>query len=521
MAAKTSTTAHEPRTSPRTSSKGARFAAIAFTGLGVAVIAACAVLLSYNGIYQIARQGNVDPRYAHMYPGGFTLLLLMAFWISFLLRDAPRVRRLGVDAIILALILLAAFASALEPLGYTLIPKWAVVVTAVAPWVALLIAFRIWLWMVSHLRGERAGAPRRPRAADRPETADTAPLPAEPAPRPADSATPPEGTPTQTTEPTASPERGPASSGPALLWPRAEKRRSAPESGVRVLEGEDAETRSEANNRTEAPEARTSAAAPESTAPAESIIPFSRSAPETEAAPEPGTEAEAETTGSAAPESATDSGPTTRASETTDNVPASETDPAASPAPAPADSAASNESQPSADSDSPTLGQLLRRALLPPGEQDPVGAAPEQAEAEPDPPFQGDLPKRTPQPARSPIREAAEAPEPVDPPAAAGSLAGQEGTADNEDDGRFFGAAEDGFIHELPAGDPTSDEADPRGEWAPDPASEPGAGTDTANRLGKRPVALRPRRSPMQGFSADPPSGRVRSEPTPPEEPRE
>ncbi|GAA3727886.1 hypothetical protein HDA32_000275 [Spinactinospora alkalitolerans] len=159
---------------PRGSGRGAGLTAIAFTGLGVAVIAACAVLLSYNGIYQVALQGGVDGRMAHLYPGVFTLLLLLAFWTTYLLRDARRSRRLWVDLLVLTLIALAAAASTMNALEYRLAESAAVVVVAVAPWIALLVAFRIWLWVVLHLRGER-----------RPRISEARPVAPAPVPEPA------------------------------------------------------------------------------------------------------------------------------------------------------------------------------------------------------------------------------------------------------------------------------------------------------------------------------------------------
>ncbi|MFC7326442.1 DUF2637 domain-containing protein [Marinactinospora rubrisoli] len=174
MAPHTSPTRPGARPAPRKPRTGSRAVAIALTGLGVLVIAACAILLSYNGIYQTALQGNVDPRAAHLYPGVFTLLLLLAFWTTYLLRDAPRRRRIWVDVLILGLILLSAGASTLHALGYRLVETAAVVVVALAPWAALLVAFRIWLWVIVHLRGERAPRPRS-RGREKAEPANGAP----------------------------------------------------------------------------------------------------------------------------------------------------------------------------------------------------------------------------------------------------------------------------------------------------------------------------------------------------------
>ncbi|GAB3206886.1 hypothetical protein ACQEU5_10495 [Marinactinospora thermotolerans] len=163
MAAHTSSKPPADRPAERGSRSGSRVGAIALAGIAVLVIAASAILLSYNGIYQIALQGNIDPPLAHVFPGVFTLLLLVAFWTTYLLRDAPRAQRIWVDLLILLLILLAAAASALRSLDYRLLEPVAVVVVAGAPWLALLIAFRLWLWIIAHLRGE---IPARARVED-------------------------------------------------------------------------------------------------------------------------------------------------------------------------------------------------------------------------------------------------------------------------------------------------------------------------------------------------------------------
>lgn len=161
---------HPPRTARRTVSTAApggasRAAVITMAVLGVAAIAACAVLLSYNGIYQIAVRGGAAGWTAHLYPGLFTLLLLMAFWATYLLREAPRRRRIWVDALVLVMILSAAAASALRSFRYELLEWAATLVVAVTPWLALLVSFRLLLWIVAQVRGERVPA-RRSSAGD-------------------------------------------------------------------------------------------------------------------------------------------------------------------------------------------------------------------------------------------------------------------------------------------------------------------------------------------------------------------
>src|SRR5690606_20474350 len=153
MAAQSSRSSRTPRRpAPPATGTSSRVAVIAMAVLCVTAIAACAILLSYNGIFQIALRGGVTGWAAHLYPGMFILLLLMAFWAIYLLRDAPRRRRIWVDLLVLAMILAAAGASALHSLHYELVEWAATLVVAGGPWLALLISFRLLLWIVAQVR---------------------------------------------------------------------------------------------------------------------------------------------------------------------------------------------------------------------------------------------------------------------------------------------------------------------------------------------------------------------------------
>ncbi|GAA3729611.1 DUF2637 domain-containing protein [Salinactinospora qingdaonensis] len=166
---------------------------IALTGLGVLVIAACAVVLSYTGIYQIAITGGITPGLAHLYPAVFTLLLVFTFAATYLLRDAPRRRRTWIDALVLGLISIAALASAMGSMDYELAGPVAAVLVAVAPWGALLIAFRCWMWIVVHLREDRrsSGKSRRRPTRRQPQQPARRPPPARPTPAPERTPAPP------------------------------------------------------------------------------------------------------------------------------------------------------------------------------------------------------------------------------------------------------------------------------------------------------------------------------------------
>ncbi|MFC3998478.1 DUF2637 domain-containing protein [Nocardiopsis sediminis] len=478
------------------------FAAIALTGLGVVVIAACAVLLSYNGIYQIARQGGVDARSAHLYPGGFTLLLLMAFWTGYVLRAAPRSRRLWVDALILAMILLAAGASALETTGQRLLPQVAVVLTAVAPWVALLAAFRIFLWVWMHARGEfpdeRAERNRRARPrAPRPEPGPDDPTDVlDPVPAAADDPGEGEGagdgredrrggddvTDTARLAPVPPPaddRERPArrrGRGPAPLWPRPQDaRRGGAEPPVRVLEED--ELRHHRSRRPEPPEPDEATASPAPRVPAEPPMPAERE-PADLTDPDPGTPPSGsrlpdtpEPLPSAAADRPAATAADARATGTEDHTAAADADATTADAHASAaDTRGTTSDAPATAANTPAIAVEDRPTK--------AAAAAESGPDAADEPDDTELPRRSPAGGVNAIKRAAEV-RPVSRPFArpAGPDAtGEPATAD---------AADEGFVHDLAAGDPTNDEAEPdpvpaRGLPLPRIAASPaavGAGT--------------------------------------------
>lgn len=449
MAAKTSTKPSSAGTGGAEPRQRSGAAAITLTGFGVLIIAAFAVLLSYSGIYQVALQGNVDPRYAHLYPAGFTLLLLMSFWTSYLLRSAPRRRRIWVDMLILALILLAAGASVLQAMDHHLAWRIAVVVTAAAPWLALLVAFRIFLWVLMYLRGEvptagRGGEPElatphdgeerdsdQPRDIvpmsdpDLPESGESGPGRTEDA---AEADTVPVPEPRDVGDNTVG--------GAVPPW-------SAPEGRVSEADGADAERRD---------------GSPADTAPVET----------------------------------TDPEPDTSAEELPEPIAVG------------AEDAHAAEDTAGTESDVTTAG-----APVP----------------DPEP-----LPKRAPQQDAHP-GHAGVSPMPEPEAQADGEVPHD---AEPVPDGTVV--VDEGFVHDPPPADPTSDEADvPAGETAagtpdtpeelPEPGGEPEPVRDTSSNaremaaaVGTRPVARKPPRPPMPDFPEEPPSGRVRSGPTPPAE---
>ncbi|GLU47411.1 DUF2637 domain-containing protein [Nocardiopsis ansamitocini] len=442
MPANSSQTPHRPRRTPEPSGSGSRAGVITLATLGVLVIAGCAILLSYNGIYQIAVQGGMSAELAHLYPGLFTLLLMMAFWTTYLLRAAPLARRIWVDALVLVLILLAAGGSAMRALDYRLLDWVATVVVAVGPWVALLVAFRLLLWIVVELRGERV-RPRRPR------------------PR----------SPEQPSEPTGDlPEAHPTQD---IDWKNAEDT-------TQVLRREGTPATAPALTPRGEPE-------PE---PALAVPPVPREAPEAPTPAERGEEMSA---------------------------------PPATPAPEPAE----EHRFPVEARDEPVAAEqpAEQPAEQEPEQVPPPGPAPvpetvdvpDQADVPgtkpaPAPVSAEELPKRTPAEGGGVIKRAAGSPEPLQDAGAARERA--------EALNRQL-ETDDGFDPDPVPDDPAGDEAyeapvEAEQRPAETPAHAVGPSSPPVEPVRKRPMVLKPRKSP--GVPAEPPSWRVRSAPTPPKD---
>ncbi len=162
------------RSGDRTAGAGPLIGGTAFVG----VITACALVLSYHGLFQLAEYGGHEgSAFAHVFPVTYALLVLMAFWVSYVLRSAPPRDRLWVDVgLIPVLILFAGATMAARNLGLfdpqvegpLLSERVANVIVAVAPLAALLIAILLWITVRAHMRRRNRGAAARPKpSADR------------------------------------------------------------------------------------------------------------------------------------------------------------------------------------------------------------------------------------------------------------------------------------------------------------------------------------------------------------------
>ncbi|SHK24710.1 hypothetical protein SAMN05421803_11662 [Nocardiopsis flavescens] len=146
--------------------RGTGVGALAGGALFVGLIGLCALVISYNGVFRLAEYGH--PRgglLVHVFPVTYTLLLLMACWTSYLMRDAPPGRRAWIDLVLIPLLVLfAAVVMVLNNLGLIeAIPqRVANVVVAVAPLLALLTALLLWMAVRAHLRSRRRSGGARP-----------------------------------------------------------------------------------------------------------------------------------------------------------------------------------------------------------------------------------------------------------------------------------------------------------------------------------------------------------------------
>lgn len=168
----------------RPAERGPGAGALLGGALFVGLIALCALVISYNGIFRFAEHGGHEgSALAHVYPIVFTLLLIMAFWVSYLLRGAEPRERFWVDAVLIpVLVLVAAVAMLMNNLGLIdgFPRRFAAVVVAVSPLVALAVAFLLWMALRAHLRTRTSAASRRRPPDGR---AGTSPEPEEPRPR--------------------------------------------------------------------------------------------------------------------------------------------------------------------------------------------------------------------------------------------------------------------------------------------------------------------------------------------------
>jgi hypothetical protein len=134
---------------------GLRLLALAAVAVGVILLAAAAFVLSYSGIHAVALSAGVSPRFARLYPLIFDAMLVVASAAVLALRSAGLPSRSYAWLSLLALLVAAAAADALNATGAKLPHRPTAAVIAVLPWALVLIGFGLLLCLLRHARQRR------------------------------------------------------------------------------------------------------------------------------------------------------------------------------------------------------------------------------------------------------------------------------------------------------------------------------------------------------------------------------
>jgi len=137
---------------------------IGAAGLLVAAVAAAACVLSFDDLRALARQAGAREHLAHLYPAAFDALLLIAL-ISFLALGAARpIVRLQAGFVLLVLLAAASWANVAMAMRFTIDARLGAVIVGVVPWVMLLVALWLLTLLVKHAQVRRAAADDAPDA---------------------------------------------------------------------------------------------------------------------------------------------------------------------------------------------------------------------------------------------------------------------------------------------------------------------------------------------------------------------
>lgn len=127
--------------------------------LGVLLIGASAMALSYFAFYDRTVEAGVEDPFTYLYLGEFALLLLLAFMASYILRRGKRLHRVGVELLILLLIATGLLAVVEDMLPIAMDAQTESILFAAVPWVGLLLGAMIARWIDIELRVRRAAEP--------------------------------------------------------------------------------------------------------------------------------------------------------------------------------------------------------------------------------------------------------------------------------------------------------------------------------------------------------------------------
>ncbi|HEY3687587.1 MAG TPA: DUF2637 domain-containing protein [Streptosporangiaceae bacterium] len=127
--------------------------------VGVVVLLAAAFALSYDGFAALARAGGVSDRLARYYPVVYDAVTVVAFAAIFVLRTARVYVRLLTWLSAILVLGVCAGAAAVHAAAIQVPQKPLAAVVATMPFLMLVLAFRLWLTMLRHIR--RLAAQRR------------------------------------------------------------------------------------------------------------------------------------------------------------------------------------------------------------------------------------------------------------------------------------------------------------------------------------------------------------------------
>ncbi|WP_326819766.1 DUF2637 domain-containing protein [Streptosporangium sp. NBC_01756] len=147
-----------PSARPDRLARTLRGAGIVVAGVGVAALTAAACVLSFEDLRAFAITGEADRRLAYLYPAAFDALLVIAMIGVLLLRGGRWPARLQAGVVLTLLFLTAATAEVATATRTTVDVRQAAVVVAVVPWVMLAMALWLWLLLIKHAAARRAAA---------------------------------------------------------------------------------------------------------------------------------------------------------------------------------------------------------------------------------------------------------------------------------------------------------------------------------------------------------------------------
>lgn len=134
---------------------------IALAGLAVAALTFAACALSFDGLRALAVHGRARTDLAYLYPAAFDALLAVALISVLLLRSGRLLVRAQAGLVLILLILAAATVNLMTPLQIQVEVRQAAIGVAVAPWVMLAVALWLWLVLIKHVQSRRVTVDER------------------------------------------------------------------------------------------------------------------------------------------------------------------------------------------------------------------------------------------------------------------------------------------------------------------------------------------------------------------------